>query len=71
MCGWLGGDICEYYQAIRDKRKKESNEDDRVKEASKGYYSDLNATRKHGGKTWVAPQTLIREDVSSINHLLE
>ncbi|KAI5119875.1 hypothetical protein M0805_008546 [Coniferiporia weirii] len=35
-----------------------------VKEATKGYYSDLNATRKLGGKTWIAPQTLIREDHS-------
>ena len=35
-----------------------------MKEASKGYYSDLNATRKNGGKTWIAPHTLIREDVS-------
>ncbi|THH27441.1 hypothetical protein EUX98_g6747 [Antrodiella citrinella] len=33
-----------------------------VKEATKGYFTDLNATRKHGGKTWVAPRVLIRED---------
>ncbi|THH06025.1 hypothetical protein EW145_g4364 [Phellinidium pouzarii] len=33
-----------------------------VKEATKGYYSDLNAIRTHGGKTWIAPQTLVRED---------
>lgn len=46
------------------------NKHDRVKEASRGYYSDLNATRKHGGKTWVAPQTLIREDVSEVYSLL-
>ncbi len=37
---------------------------DRVKEATKGYYSDFSATKKHGGKTWVAPTTLIKEDVS-------
>ncbi|OCB84881.1 hypothetical protein A7U60_g8103 [Sanghuangporus baumii] len=33
-----------------------------VKEATRGYFHDLNATRKHGGKTWIAPRTLIRED---------
>ncbi|KAF9010000.1 ATP10 protein-domain-containing protein [Cyathus striatus] len=33
-----------------------------VKEASKGYFHDLNMTRKHGGKTWIAPKVLIRED---------
>ncbi|CAL1699388.1 unnamed protein product [Somion occarium] len=33
-----------------------------VRAATKGYFSDLNATRKHGGKTWIAPRVLIRED---------
>ncbi|KAG7094720.1 hypothetical protein E1B28_005540 [Marasmius oreades] len=34
-----------------------------VKEAvTKGYFHDLNKTRKHGGKTWIAPKVLIRED---------
>ncbi|KAF7763559.1 hypothetical protein Agabi119p4_8096 [Agaricus bisporus var. burnettii] len=33
-----------------------------VKEASVGYFHDVNMTRKHGGKTWIAPQVLIRED---------
>lgn len=36
----------------------------RIKEASTGYFHDLNMTRKHGGKTWIAPKVLIREDVS-------
>lgn len=36
----------------------------RVREATKGYFTDLNATRRHGGKTWIAPKTMIREDVS-------
>jgi ATPase complex subunit ATP10 len=36
----------------------------RIKEASVGYFHDLNMTRKHGGKTWIAPEVLIREDVS-------
>ncbi|TFK72087.1 hypothetical protein BDN72DRAFT_763905 [Pluteus cervinus] len=34
----------------------------RIKEASKGYFHDMNMTRKHGGKTWIAPKVLIRED---------
>ncbi|KAF5357196.1 hypothetical protein D9756_006596 [Leucocoprinus leucothites] len=34
----------------------------RIKEASVGYFHDLNMTRKHGGKTWIAPKVLIRED---------
>lgn len=33
-----------------------------LKEVSKGYFSDLNATRKHGGKTWIAPTVMIRQD---------
>ncbi|KXN89325.1 Mitochondrial ATPase complex subunit ATP10 [Leucoagaricus sp. SymC.cos] len=33
-----------------------------IKEASVGYFHDLNMTRKHGGKTWIAPRVLIRED---------
>ncbi len=35
----------------------------RVKEASTGYFYDLHMTRVHGGKTWMAPKVLIREDV--------
>ena len=37
----------------------------RAREATRGYFSDLNATRRHGGKTWIAPKVMIREDVSS------
>ncbi|TDL22825.1 hypothetical protein BD410DRAFT_199975 [Rickenella mellea] len=32
-----------------------------VKEATKGYYSDFHALRKFGGKTWIGPPSLIRE----------
>ncbi|KAF4618184.1 hypothetical protein D9613_011513 [Agrocybe pediades] len=35
-----------------------------IKEAGKGYFHDLNMTRKNGGKTWIAPKVLIREDKS-------
>ncbi|KAI9458665.1 ATPase assembly factor ATP10 [Lactarius psammicola] len=33
-----------------------------VKEASTGYFYDLHMVRVHGGKTWMAPKVLIRED---------
>ncbi|RDB30813.1 Mitochondrial ATPase complex subunit ATP10 [Hypsizygus marmoreus] len=33
-----------------------------IKEAGKGYFHDMNMTRRHGGKTWIAPKVLIRED---------
>ncbi|KAG6830109.1 hypothetical protein H0H92_002158 [Tricholoma furcatifolium] len=35
-----------------------------IKEVAKGYYTDMNMTRRHGGKTWIAPNSLIREDKS-------
>ncbi|KAF9239878.1 ATPase assembly factor ATP10 [Melanogaster broomeanus] len=33
-----------------------------INEATKGYFNDLHATRYHGGKTWIAPKVMIRED---------
>jgi len=33
-----------------------------IKEAGKGYFHDMNMTRKNGGKTWIAPNVLIKED---------
>ncbi|KAF8556041.1 hypothetical protein OG21DRAFT_1506993 [Imleria badia] len=33
-----------------------------IHEAGKGYFTDLNATRRHGGKTWIAPSVMVRED---------
>jgi len=38
----------------------------RVKQVSKGYFHDYNELRHQGGKAWIAPNTLIREDVSSV-----
>ena len=38
-----------------------------MKEATKGYFHDLNATRKYGGKTWIAPSKMIRQEVSALN----
>jgi len=34
-----------------------------VKEATQGYFHDFHKLRSHGGKTWRAPGTLIRDDV--------
>ncbi|KAF8587188.1 hypothetical protein K439DRAFT_1630891 [Ramaria rubella] len=33
-----------------------------VKQATKGYYEDFGGLRHHEGKTWIAPNSLIRED---------
>lgn len=33
-----------------------------VKEATRGYFHDFHAIRSHGGKTWRAPSTMIRQD---------
>ncbi|KAI0087368.1 ATPase assembly factor ATP10 [Irpex rosettiformis] len=33
-----------------------------LKEVVKGNFDDLNATRHHGGKMWIAPPALIREN---------
>jgi len=41
-----------------------------VKEASTGYFYDLHMTRVHGGKTWMAPRVLLREDVRLLNFVL-
>lgn len=41
--------------------------DARLKEVGTGYFHDLSATRTHGGKTWIAPQVLIREDASALS----
>ena len=47
----------------RDRRKAERKV--LFKEASQGYFHDYNRARKaNGGKLWMAPPVLIREDVS-------
>ncbi|CDR88354.1 related to ATP10-F1F0 ATPase complex assembly protein [Sporisorium scitamineum] len=35
-----------------------------VKEATRGYFHDFHAIKSHGGKTWRAPNTLIKSDRS-------
>lgn len=33
-----------------------------IKSAAQGYFHDFHSLRSHGGKTWRAPNTLIRRD---------
>ncbi|KAI6107585.1 ATPase assembly factor ATP10 [Pisolithus croceorrhizus] len=54
-----------------DTRKELMDEETRLKqrehllkEASKGYFTDLNATRRHGGKSWIAPESLYFPNVT-------
>ncbi|KAI0322836.1 ATP10 protein-domain-containing protein [Amylostereum chailletii] len=49
-------------QEFLDRDKVLANRRHLVKEASMGYFHDLHMTRVHGGKTWMAPSVLIRED---------
>jgi len=35
-----------------------------MREATRGYFHDLNATRKYGGKTWIAPSKMIRQEAA-------
>ncbi|KAH9917170.1 ATP10 protein-domain-containing protein [Fomitopsis serialis] len=49
-------------EELLDQEKRLKKRHELVREATKGYFTDLNATRRHGGKTWVAPKTMIRED---------
>lgn len=35
-----------------------------VKEATRGYFHDFHAIKSHGGKTWRAPNTLIRDQMA-------
>lgn len=38
----------------------------RIKQATQGYFHDYNRLDGHEGKTWIAPKSLIREEVSII-----
>lgn len=52
----------EKMKALMDQDVRLAERRHLIKEASKGYFHDMNMTRKHGGKTWIAPKVLIRED---------
>jgi ATPase complex subunit ATP10 len=49
-----------------DKERRRAERKALIKEASQGYFHDYNLARKaNGGKLWVGPPVLIREDVSA------
>ncbi|EPQ52136.1 hypothetical protein GLOTRDRAFT_140565 [Gloeophyllum trabeum ATCC 11539] len=52
----------EKQMELIDPEKRRAQRDHLIKEVGKGYFADLNRTRKFGGKTWIAPPTAIRED---------
>ncbi|KAI8976571.1 ATP10 protein-domain-containing protein [Trametes punicea] len=45
-----------------DQEKRLEERHHLAREATRGYFADLSATRRHGGKTWIAPKVMIRED---------
>lgn len=50
---------------LLDQDRRMKNRKALVKEATQGYFHDYNLARKaNGGKLWLAPPVLIREDVS-------
>ncbi|KZV95867.1 hypothetical protein EXIGLDRAFT_609999 [Exidia glandulosa HHB12029] len=52
-------------RAMRDQQSSLREHEHIKKQLSRSYVSDVrDLTRKHGGKTWVAPNVLIREDAA-------
>ncbi|KAK7686018.1 hypothetical protein QCA50_010829 [Cerrena zonata] len=49
-------------QNMTNQEVRMEQRDKLIRAVGKGYFADLNATRRHGGKTWIAPRVLIRED---------
>ncbi|GJE94841.1 ATPase assembly factor ATP10 [Phanerochaete sordida] len=51
-------------EEMMDQDVRQARKEALIKEATKGYFADLAATKRHGGKTWIAPPVLIREEKS-------
>lgn len=52
-------------EQLLDKERRKTERKLLIKEATQGYFHDYNLARKaNGGKLWVGPPVLIREDVS-------
>ncbi|OCH86764.1 hypothetical protein OBBRIDRAFT_760790 [Obba rivulosa] len=49
-------------EEMLDEKKRLEKRKLLIKAAAKGYYTDLLATRKFAGKTWIAPKVMIRGD---------
>jgi hypothetical protein len=60
------GNICQFFCMCTQPICCLERNVDRLKEASKGYFQDLNAMRRHGGKTWIATTVMIHKDVCSL-----
>ncbi|SCV71122.1 BQ2448_2710 [Microbotryum intermedium] len=54
----------EWKRNLLSKERRLSERKHLVKQISKGYFNDYNELRHQGGKKWIAPNTLIREDLS-------
>lgn len=55
----------EKKEELLDRDRHKAKRKALLKEASQGYFHDYNLAKKaNGGKLWVAPPVLIREDVS-------
>lgn len=57
-------DRMSWREEMMDQDIRQARREALIKEATKGYFADLSATRRHGGKTWIAPPVLIREEKS-------
>lgn len=56
----------EKKEELLDRDRHKAKRKALLKEASQGYFHDYNLAKKaNGGKLWVAPPVLIREDVSA------
>ncbi|GAA5857454.1 hypothetical protein JCM8547_009281 [Rhodosporidiobolus lusitaniae] len=54
----------EWRAELLSKEKRLQERRHLVKQVSKGYFHDYNSLRQEGGKAFIAPKTLIREDLS-------
>ncbi|KDE07517.1 hypothetical protein MVLG_02189 [Microbotryum lychnidis-dioicae p1A1 Lamole] len=54
----------EWKRNLLSKQRRLDERKHLVKQVSKGYFNDYNELRHQGGKKWIAPNTLVREDLS-------
>lgn len=54
----------EWRASLLDQNSRMVERKHLVKQIASGYFKDYHELRKEGGKGWIAPGTLIREDVS-------
>lgn len=62
----------EKKEELLDRDRHKAKRKALLKEASQGYFHDYNLAKKaNGGKLWVAPPVLIREDVSALRDVAD